>query len=181
MKRVYRLFLTIILVLVGVDSALSSTADGILGAASTATFDISLTIPEQFKISKVEAIELDSWGGSGSMESNFDACVYHNGDASYQITISDNSTLNSGFALEDTSKQNDIAISILFNDELNPANNISVIEGTPTSPQSGANTLTQDCGGSGNMNIQVIIDESALSLAPPGSYQSQITVMINPD
>ena len=181
MKRNYKFLLTAILILIGGKDALSSTFNGDLGATSTGAFDVSLTIAETFKISGMKEMAFEEWSGSGSLESNYNACVYHNGDSSYQVTISDNSTLNTGFALEDSGKLNDIEMSVFFNDEMSTSNNTLLTEGSPTGPLLGANVLAQDCDGNNNINIQVTIDENSLATAPPGVYQSQITILVTPD
>jgi len=169
------------LLLLSSQYAYSVTSNGSLGWNSTGSFDVSLTIPEKIMISGLQEIALGEWDRESSMESSVNACIYTNGDGNYSVTMSDNSSLSSGFALEDADRENAIPMTVRFNDENNTANNILVAEGTTTATQSGANTQSQDCAGKGNMNIQVLIDELALSTVPSGAYNSQITIMVDPN
>lgn len=162
----------------------AATADGTLGATSTGTADVTLTIAEQFQISDMDAFAFGAYGGTGDLDANDDICVYHNGDGSYRVTITDDSsnvTPNS-FEVEDATDSTDIAMSVSWNDATGTAGETAATHGTPITPQSGANTSAADCSVGGlSANLHVVLLEADLQAAAAGSYDSEITVLVEPD
>ena len=165
-------------------SALAATADGTLGATSTGTADVTLTIDEQFQISDMNAFAFGTYGGTGDLDNNDDICVYHNGDGSYRVTITDNSanvTANA-FQVEDATDTNEIDMSIFWNDVTGTVGETAITYNTPTAAQSGANTTAADCSTGGlSANLHVVLAEADLQAAAAGSYDSELTVLVEPD
>ena len=65
-------------------NAFAVTADGTLGASSTGTADVTLTIDEQFQISDMDAFAFGTFGGTGDFDAT-DICetledsgIHHN-------------------------------------------------------------------------------------------------------
>lgn len=165
--------------------AISATADGTLGATSTATIDVTLTIAEQFQISGVAAFALGSRSaGAGDLQSNQDVCIYHNGDGSYRVTFSDDSTggTGAGYNIEDAGDANTVSYAVRFNDVTGTVGQIVTTDGTATAAQSGANNQTTDCStGGDSANIEVFMTGANLDAAPNGSYDSELTVLVEAD
>ena len=181
MKNFARSLSTIAALVLATNVSVAATTDGTLGASSPGTADVSLTIDEKFQISGMTAFTFGSWSGTGDLTQNDDICIYHNGDGSYKVTITDNSVLSAGFAVEDAADANEIAMSVNFNDETGTTGSIAVVDGTATAAQSGANTASTNCGGGNSANIEVVVAEADLNAAPAGAYDSQITVLVEPD
>lgn len=169
---------------VAAGSAMAATADGTLGATSTGTADVTLSINEQFQISDMNAFAFGAYGGTGDFDANDDICVYHNGDGSYRVTITDNSanvTANA-FQVEDATDTNEIDMSIFWNDVTGVTGESAVTYNTALTPQSGANTSAADCSVGGlSANLHVVLAEADLQAATAGSYDSELTVLIEPD
>jgi len=182
MNRIAKALIALSTTLLISNTSIAATADGTLGATSTGTADVTMSIGEQFQISNMAAFSFGSWSGSGDLSSNNDLCVYHNGDGSYKVTVSDDSTLSTGFAVENSTDSFEIPYSVAFNDETGTVNALAVVHSVATVAQSGANTTSVDCSVGGNSaNLSVTIAEAELSAAPAGDYDSQITIMIDPD
>lgn len=165
-------------------SAMAATADGTLGATSTGTADVTLSINEQFQISDMDAFAFGAYGGTGDFDANDDICVYHNGDGSYRVTITDdsNNVSANAFQVEDATDTNEINMSIFWNDVTGVTGESAVTYNTALTPQSGANTSAADCSVGGlSANLHVVLAEADLQAATAGSYDSELTVLIEPD
>ena len=160
-----------------------AATQGTLGATSTGTTVVTLTIAEQFQITDVADIALGAYGGTGDLNGNDDLCVYHNGDGSYRVTITDTSTITpASFTVEDAGDANEIAMSVFFNDVTGTVGEAAVTDGTALTPLSGANTSTADCSVGGlSANVHVTLLEAALQAAPAGAYDSTLTLVVEAD
>ncbi|PCI50421.1 MAG: hypothetical protein COB51_03350 [Moraxellaceae bacterium] len=160
----------------------AATADGTLGATSTGTSDVSLTIDEKFQISGMDTFSFGSWSGTGDLDANNSMCIYHNGDGSYKITFTDNSAMSSGFAVENAADTTEIPMAVRFIANISPTGNALMTYNTPaTQAAASANIAATNCGGTDNANIQVVLTDADLSGAPAGAYDSEITVLVDPD
>ena len=169
------------LIIASTSKTLATTADGTLGATSTATIDVTFSIPEKFAISGMAglstALSFGVWT-SGDFSGNADICIYSNGDGTYQITISDNSAAD-GFNI--VNGGSNIAMTIRFNDTTTTSGNIATSDGTILTGQTNANASASDCTIGGNSaNVEVLISGSAISAGSEGSYSSEITLFIEP-
>ena len=64
----------------------NAATQGTLGATSTGTSLVSLTIAAQYQITGLTDLALGAWSGSGNMTANNDVCVYTNDSTgNYQI------------------------------------------------------------------------------------------------
>jgi len=164
--------------------AIAATADGTLAATSTGTVDVTLTISELFQISNISAANFTfgTFSGSGAFQANEDICVYSNGDGSYKLTGTDDST-GATFAVENAGDSEIIAMTVNWNDVGGTTTgNIALVHGTATVAQSGADVLATDCTTAGDTgNLEVIIAEAALLAAGVGSYDSEITLVVEAD
>ncbi|PCJ32860.1 MAG: hypothetical protein COA99_16225 [Moraxellaceae bacterium] len=160
-------------------SLLAIADDNHLKSGSIANFNVNLTIAEQLILSKAASFSFINWT-AGNLDTSTDICIYHNGDGRYKITISDDSAA-SGFNLEDSDNLNAVPITVNFNDERNTAGNTLAAEGIVMNTQTGANASAADCGTDGSTaNLQILILDANLSSVPKGSYDSEITVFVEP-
>lgn len=164
------------------NTALAATADGTLGATSTGTVDVTLSIAEQFQISDLDAFAFGAYTGTGDFDANDDICVYHNGDGSYQVTVTDDSGVTANaFAVDDATDTNDIAMEVRWNDVAGTTGESTLTFNTALA-QTGANTQATDCTTGGlSANLHVVLLEADLQAASAGSYDSELTILIEPD
>ncbi len=177
--------LALIALIGGIGSAGNSYAatQGTLGATSTGTSVVTMSIAEAFQVSDIADIPLGAYSGTGDLNGNDDLCVYHNGDGSYRVTVTDSSTISAAaFAVEDAGNANEIAMSVFWNDTTGTVGEAAVTDGTAITTLTGANTTISDCSAGGlSANIHVTLLEAALQAAPAGSYDSTLTIVVEAD
>jgi hypothetical protein len=155
-----------------------AATDGENGEDSTATSDITVTIPELIQISGVADIALGTFSGSGSMSGFDDVCIYRNNPASpnYRITATDSNN-GPGFAVADGGAE--IAYSIFWNDATSNRGT-ELTYNSPLAAQGNANTTNLDCDGTMNARFDVEISEANLIAAIPGIYEATVTLFVEP-
>ena len=157
-----------------------SASDGILGASSTGTADVSLTIEEVVRITDMDDFAFGSYSGSGALEADDNICVYHNGDGNYKVTITDDTTGSpSGFAVE--GPLGDIPMEVKWNDAPSTTGSTLITYGVALAATN-ANTESENCATGGlSANMQVDLAEANIQAAPAGAYSSTIVVLVEPD
>jgi hypothetical protein len=152
-----------------------AATQGTLGATSTGTSDISLTIPEQFRISNLQDVSFGTWNG-GDLSSHQNTCIYHNGDGSYSITATSST---GSFALQKGSDF--IPFEVYFNNAPTPSGGTNLPYNSAT-PTTGGNTTSSDCSTGGlSANIRVRIAEANLQAANAGAYNATLSLIIQAD
>lgn len=158
-------------------SAVAAT-DGALGATSSASSTVSLTIPELVRVSGVKDMNLGAFSGS-SLSANTDLCVYSNATGGYQVRISDNNA-QAGFALASEDSDSIVPISVAWNNTAGTSGAQIVGRGAAV-VATGADTKQADCATNGaNANISIDVNKAAMMAAAPGSYAAILTVMVEP-
>jgi hypothetical protein len=177
-KNIAGLFKLAVLVCVGLmfSGVAEAASDGILGAASSGTTLVTLTIPEQFRISKMKDISLGSFSGQ-DLSGSTDVCVYSNGPGAYQVRITGST---GGFKLENADHSGQIPMNVGWHDAAGAAGAMPVSHGA-ASPMTSANTQSADCAQGANANLSVAVDRTAMASAAPGVYSNTLTVMIEPN
>jgi hypothetical protein len=163
-----------------IEKAMAAT-DGTLGATSTGTSAVSLTISPLYKISGIADIALGSYSGTGALTGNDDVCVYSNGGTTYHVKVTDDTALSSAsFAVEDATHTFQIPMTVKWNSATGTTGNAAVAYNTQLAG-TGANTTSSDCSVGGNSaNLQVNLDATALQAAPAAAYSSTLTLLIEP-
>lgn len=161
-------------------SAFAAT-DGTLGATSTGTSVVSVTIDQMYQISGMADFALGTYGGTGDLTGSDDVCIYTNdAAATYNVTITDNSTLSAAdFSVENAGDTADIPFTVSWNDVSGTVGQVAATYATPLA-STGANTASTNCGGGNNANLAVNILEADLQAAAADSYSSTLSVLIEP-
>ena len=163
------------IVTLGASAAYAAT-QGTLGATSTGTADITVTISEQYRISSLQDYTFGTYAGTGDLTSNDDVCVYHNGDGLYTVTATGSGAAN---AFTVTNGSNTIAYGVAFNDQTGVVGQTALTTGNASATQSGANVTSSDCSSGGlSANLEVELLEAALQAAPAGAYTGTVTVVV---
>ncbi len=162
-------------------SAFSAT-QGSLGTTSTATADITVIIPAKFRISGLNDFSFGAYPGSGNLSANNDICIYsNNANGDYKVRVTDSSSMSAaGFSVQNGTATADIPYSVKWNATTGTAGNQAVTYNTAHA-KTGANTQSTDCTAGGNSaNMQVDFASGDLLAAPGGSYNSTLTISIEP-
>jgi len=157
-------------------------ADGTLGATSTGTSQITLTIGQRYQISHIADFAFGTYGGSGDMTSNDDVCVYTNDlSRNYRVRITDSSSMSpSGFSVQNAAGSAEIPYTIKWNNATGTSGNQNVNYNAPVSGANANNTSNTCASGGNNANIQVTMASAALQAAAAGAYSATVTIVVEP-
>lgn len=165
--------------------ALSAT-QGLLGATSTGTANISITKSVQAQITDISDMTLSNWSiGDGDVTLYSNVCVYSS-TGSYKVTATGSGllnifTINSGLNL--------IPYTVTWN--AGGAGNLantgtSLITNVQSSTFNNASTASATCGGGGSSNdtARVIVGVSQTlmnaAVSSPTAYTGTLTMLITP-
>ena len=155
-----------------------AASDGTLGTSSSGSASISVTIPNLILISGMADIGFGTYSGVGDLNQNEDICIYTNKAAgTYRVTGS-GSGGGGAFTLSDGT--NTLAYNVFYNDVTGTTGEQQLTSGTPLGSQNGANTTSQNCGGSNDANYHVQILGTNLLAAPSGAYSGTLTLLVEP-
>jgi hypothetical protein len=177
--RIFFLLVLFLLISLCIGTTYSAT-DGTLGATSSGSVEISLTIPTLVRITDVQNLDLGTFTGSGDLSANDSVCIYTNLEAgTYKITASGDGT---GGAFEVKNGSNvTLPYLVFWNDQPSPSGGIALDSGTASATQGGADTNSQTCSVLGNnANFMVRIVEAVLQGAVPDVYTGTLSLVIEP-
>ena len=147
-----------------------AATQGQVGAASTATATVSLTIPERVRLSGVADMSLGQWPGAGGLTGSQTVCVYSNGDGHYRLTQAGQARLFNG--------TDSLPYQVYFNDAPSPSGGAALVADTPLVGQTGANTQAADCSQGGpSAAVRVEVSATDLRAARPGAYTGVLTLV----
>jgi hypothetical protein len=165
----------------GAQGAMAAT-DGTLGATSTGTSLVSLSISQLYRISGMTDFAFGAYSGTGALTANHDVCVYTN-DATraYHVVVTDNSGMSAtNFSVQNAGATADIAYAVKWNSGTGITGNAAVTYNTALAGTN-ANILSSDCTTGGNSaNLEVDFAAAALQAAPAGSYSATLSVLVEP-
>ena len=158
------------------------TADGTLGATSTGTVDIDVTVGDLVRISGLVPMTGNTYTPGSAVTDSTPACIYRNGSADYEITATSANGAGTNFFLTDTT--NDVVYDVTFDDGSGATN---LDNGVTESTFTGANQTTDDCsaGPGGSATIAVSIPETdatfnGLAEVPAATYSDELTIVVAP-
>jgi len=156
-------------------SALAAN-QGTLGATSTGDLTITLDIASLVRVSNLNDINLGTFaGGGGGLAGTDTFCVYRNGTGNYTINMTGDGAA-SAFTLANGA--NTVPYSVDF---VNGATTTAMSTGTALAGQTGANTVSDTCGGVDNVSVNISVSNGALSAAPAGTYSGVLTMVVAPE
>lgn len=164
-----------------IPSFVFAATPGTLGTSSTATINISITIPSLVQISGLTDITLGSTS-SFPATGNTTACIYSNVASplgSYYVTASSTNTSGTDFRVKDSGTDY-IVYSAYWNNTSSASQTTSLTSGTKTAQQTGGSAVSLTCGGTANANFNVNFNSSQVQGAPAASYSDVVTLIISP-
>ncbi|TVS17016.1 MAG: hypothetical protein EA417_08460 [Gammaproteobacteria bacterium] len=144
---------------------------GTLGADSTGTLDVTVSIEDRVQISALNDIPLGTYSGTGPLNGSDDFCVYRNGTGLYSLQVVGSENTGPGGVFRLTNGTDFITYSVSVNDS--PLLDGEDVDGTGSS-------TSVVCGGSTNANLGVEVAEGDLQSAPSGNYSDRITLVVSP-
>lgn len=176
MTRSFAVIITILLLLLTVETAVAAT-DGTLGATSTGTANITLTIGTLVRVANFSDRVLGTWDGSSTPDSTDNVCVYTSAaSGAYKVSSIGN---GSGNAFTITNGSFTIAYEVYWNDQIGTSGRVQLSSGTLLTGQSGANTSSSTCS-TDNASYSVRIPAATLAAAQSGTYTGQVSFVVEP-
>lgn len=166
-------------------SAFAAT-QGSEGETSTATADITVTIPKLVKITDVSNLAGGTYnGGASGFNMNDNVCIYSNMAASGKYTVKVTSTNPStsptaGFYVGQSGTTEEILFTLAWNDVQGTTGEAALTENTNLPTQDGFSDQP-DCGASTNANFHAVMTQADMLAVLPGAYSATITILITPE
>jgi hypothetical protein len=152
-----------------------AATQGTLGATSTGSLNITLTIDQLVQISALNDIALGNYTGGANMTGVDDLCVYSN-IGGYQITATGN---GAGSAFHLIGAGATIPYAVEWADSAGALTGDPLTSGTVLTNQSGTFT-TPNCGGTNNARVRVTVNSTDLAAAPAQAYTGVLTLLVAP-
>lgn len=175
MKRIIRNSLAVFALASMAGAGHAAPVQGSLGATSTGSFDIDVTLQDLVQISSLDDLSLGTYSGIGNATGSEAFCVYRNGTGQYTATVTGSYNAGAGSGFSVYSAGNTMAYTATYNGN-------AIASGGTTGTEIGNSSL-QDCGGSNvanNATIAVTIPAATLQASPTGTYVGTVTILINP-
>jgi hypothetical protein len=153
-----------------------AATQGTLGATSTGSLNITLTIDQLVQISALNDIALGNYTGGADKTGGDDLCVYSN-IGGYQITATGNGA-GSAFRLLGAGAAS-IPYTVQWADAAGATSGDPMTSGTVLTNQSGTFS-TPDCGGGNNARVIVTVNSTDLAAAPAQAYTGVLTLLVAP-
>lgn len=175
------LFNTVSIITLTLPSLLMAATNGSLGATSTGTVNVSITIPSLVQITGLNDITLSSTS-SYPATGNTSACIYSNVASplgSYYVTATSLNTSGTDFRVQDGATDY-IVYSAYWNNTSAATPTTALTSGTKTAQQTGGSAVSLTCGGGANANFNISFSASQVEGAPAATYSDVVTILITP-
>jgi len=155
-----------------------AASDGTLGATSTGTSLVSLTINDRVQISSVNDIALGAYAGTGTMSGQSTYCVHRNGGDNYKITLT---TDTGAFQVDSATTLDSIPFSVALDDDTDASVGGETMSYATASAVAMVGHLSAACGGADNAAMYVSFTEANLqSVSSANDYQATVTLLVEP-
>lgn len=161
-------------------SALLSTSmafaatDGTVGATSTGTSVISVTIPKLIRARSFSDFTTASYSGTGDINQNDDLNISKNYTGTYKVKAT---ATGGAFALDSGSQT--IAYVPYFNDATGVTGRVALTYNTDLTGQTGSATTLGAATLNANLSIEVL--EANLQAVDAGTYTNTISLLFTPE
>lgn len=156
-----------------------SATQGSVGATSSGSVDISVSIPQLTRISALNDIALGAWSGVGAMSGSDSLCVWTT-TGGYNITASGDGA-GGAFTLDDGGGTT-LPYTVEWADTAGAGSGTALTSGNALAGQTAAATSTT-CNSGASLDATVLVDiaEAALSSVTDGAYTGTLTLVVAPE
>jgi len=158
-------------------AAFAVTQDGVIGATSTGTLDVSVAVPPLALIENLDAISLNYTSGDTVGSDTF--CIWST-TGGYNITISSFNGVGTFVADSGTDTVN---YNVVFDDTTDPSTGSAVTEGSNVTGYSTPDSVfPAGCSGGDNAVLEVTFPAAGnLDGASAGNYTDEVTLLVAPE
>jgi hypothetical protein len=164
-------------------NSFATTANGDLGATSTGTVDVEVSISDLVRISGLVAMTGNTYTPGSAVTDSTPVCIYRNGAPNYEITVSSANGAGTDFFLD--SGTDEVVYVVTFNDGVGGATDLN--NATLESSFQAANQTSIDCltGAGGNATLAISVPETdatfnGLAEVPAATYTDELTILVAP-
>lgn len=162
-------------------AAAYAAVDGTLGVTSTGRANMTITINRELRISNLNDINLGTFDpASAPLYGSDTLCIYDNGLAGYQVTLS---SMNGSGVFQMQNGTGIVTYSVEFDDTGAGSNYTSVSEGVPLTGRTGATHTNDACisNGADNAAVRVRVTTADVSGADTnGTYTDTLNLVVAP-
>ena len=161
-----------------------SATQGTLGATSTGSKDISITINSKVQISNIDDYTVADWSsGDGTLEDNDNVCVYSNaGTGQYKITA-DSGDGTGSFTLDSGGTKLDYAVAWNAASGGTFAGGSALSDATESSTFGGADTASTSCATAGDtatVSLQILQADLEAVSGTTTPFTDTLTLTVTP-
>lgn len=155
-----------------------AAGNGTMGTTSSADTILTLGIPDRVQISDVKDLALGTWSGTSDLVGSTSFCVYRNGAAGYDVTLS---TVSGSFQVSSATSGDSIPFGVKVDDSLDASAGEALTYNTASANALlGSNSLT--CGGSDNATLQFTFAQADLQgKGTATDYTETVTILVAPN
>lgn len=151
-------------------------SDGTVGATSTGSAVISVTIPKLIRARSFADYSFGSYAGTGDLNGNDDLNISSNYTGTYQVTAT-GSGAASAFTITDGTAT--IAYNVYFNDATGTGGRVAASTGVAITAQSGVVKPLSTATLNANLSIEIL--EANLQAVDAGTYSGTVTLVFQPE
>lgn len=153
-----------------------AATDGTVGATSTGTATISVTLPKLVRIRGMRDFAFGTYTGTGALTDNENINVSSNYTGTYSVTGRGS---GAAFAFTLTDGSNLIPYSVAYNDATGTSGQAALTTNVALTGQTG---IVKPLGtATDNANYQVDITEANLQAVDAGAYSGVLSLIITPE
>ncbi len=158
------------------ETSLGAT-QGTLGATSTGTVGVQITIPSMVRVSGLSDITLAPSSVATDSMGSTTACVYSNSSTVGGYSVTATSANGSGGTFAASGGSSSLKYSATWNDGTGDAN---LTSGTQLTGQTGAHTTSTTCSGGSNATFKVNFTATDMQAVSVGTYTDTVTLLVEP-
>ena len=155
--------------------------DGTLGATSSGSKDISVTVAKMTRITGLEDYTVNWKVGDGNLEDSDNVCIYSNTGSDYKITAS-SSNGSGDFILKSGSTELDYQVSWTDSSGASFDDGDGLSEDDQSSTFNNASTTSSNCSGGNNATVSIKVLASDLEAVDGTStaFEDTLTLAVAP-
>lgn len=159
-----------------ISTAVFAASDGTLGATSSGTSDVTLTINDLVRITGVDDIALGAYGGSGALTGQSEYCVFRNGGDNYKLNLTSTGGV---FQVVSVTTSDSIAFTVKVDGDTDASNGETLTHGVDSAAMVGSPSLT--CSSSDNASMYVSFAEAdMLAVTTASDYTATVILLVSP-
>ncbi len=174
---IFKIYLAV--TLYGLPTLIFAASDGVVGATSTGTASVLMTIPKMIRARSFANFPMGNYNGNGNLNRNDNLRIstnYGTATRTYRVTASGSGT---GSAFTITNGTTPLAYNAYFNDATGIVGRIALTATVPLTAQANASKPLSSNTNNANLSIEIL--QADLQSVDSGAYTGIITLVFAPE